>query len=153
MGKYHSNIGEHVKISGEFGETILAYCLAKEYLHVIVARSAGFDLVVKDTKGKIFPKSKTIAISVKTSKGKSWSKNLKKDYEIFKNYSKIWNYEPYFAFVTSKDIILFPAKLSKYKEVTTPKGSVSAPKLRNYKDSKSNKIIVFNFNIDSFKNK
>jgi len=153
MVKFHSNIGEDVIISGEFGESLLAYRLVKKNMHVIMARTAGFDLVARDPTGKIFAKTKNIAISVKTQTRRSWSKNLRRDYKKLKKSSNIWGFEPYFAFITRKDMIVFPARLSKSKGVQTKNGDVSVSSLRVLEKSKSNKIIIYEYEIKDIKDR
>ncbi|MEK6943694.1 MAG: hypothetical protein AABX00_06540 [Nanoarchaeota archaeon] len=153
MVKFHTNIGEDVLISGEFGESLLAYRLVKKNMHVIMARTAGFDLVVKDINGKTFSKKRNIAISVKTQTRNSWSKNLKKDYKKLKKISKIWGFKPYFAFITRHNIIVFPAELSKNKKIQTPTGNVSVSLLKKLEQAKNNQIIIYKYEIEDIKNR
>jgi hypothetical protein len=58
-------IGSEAMLSGEFGESFIAYLLSKEGIDVVRANTVGFDLFAIDTNGKILPKDKIIGISVK----------------------------------------------------------------------------------------
>jgi len=144
MAKFAANIGEDIMVSGEFGEALLAYYFVKKKLHIIMARSVGFDLIAKDTKGKIFPKNKQIAISVKSRQSESFSIRLDDDIKKLKNQSKIWKLEPYFGFVTPKEALIFPVKLANHPKVRTKGNMVSFP---NLKKLKSKEIIHLEWNI------
>jgi len=52
-------------ISGDFGESFVAYLLAKENVDVVRAGTIGFDLFAIDHEGKILEKEKMVGISVK----------------------------------------------------------------------------------------
>ncbi len=63
--KTNPKIGSEAMHSADFGESFIAYLLSKEGVDVVRASSVGFDLLAIDNKGKIFPKGKTICVSVK----------------------------------------------------------------------------------------
>lgn len=131
-------------VSGEFGEALLAYYLVKKGLHVIFARTVGFDLLVHDKKGTIFNKGTTLAISVKSRKSKSFSMNLEKDIEKLGKQCKIWGFKPYFGFVTPTEAIIFPMSVANIERVRTLSGRVSFPLL---KQIVSSRIVDFEWGI------
>lgn len=144
-GKYDANIGEDVKISGDFGESLLAYYFVKNKLHVIMARTVGFDLIIKDPNGKILPKNKLIAINIKSRQSKSFSLRLEKDMKNLEKSSKIWGLMPYFGFVTPEEVKIFPLKLAKEcKEIKTKANMISFPKLKRLN---SKELISFKWEI------
>lgn len=52
------NTGNESISSGDFGESFIAYLLAKEGIDVVRASTIGFDLFAIDHKGKYLPKKK-----------------------------------------------------------------------------------------------
>jgi len=87
-------------VSGDFGELLVSYYLVKKKLHVIVAKSEGFDLLVNDTRGLLFEKDKLIGISVKTRQKRSLCLDLDIASDKLKRATKIWKFIPYFCYVT-----------------------------------------------------
>jgi hypothetical protein len=51
-------------LSGDFGESFIAYLLSKEGIEVARASTVGFDLFAINAHGEIFPKDKIVGISV-----------------------------------------------------------------------------------------
>ncbi len=89
------------KLRGVASEYWVAYFLSARWdLEVLIADSKGFDLLVKDPKGRL-PGKRLKAISVK-SRVRHKPSNL----DINVNYSSLceettkWNAEPYFAFLS-----------------------------------------------------
>jgi len=133
---FADNIGIDLMVSGDFGELLLAYYFAKQKLHVIVAKSAGFDLLVKDPMGKIFKKNKLIGISVKTRQQNSFSLDLDKDIFKLERAAKVWDFIPYFCFVTPHEAWVFPLKVASDRRVRTKVGRVSLSKIKKLKKVK-----------------
>jgi hypothetical protein len=69
-------IGSEAIITGDFGESFIAYLLSKEGIEVARASIIGFDLFAIDANGTIFPKDTIVGISVKARISKS-HKNFK----------------------------------------------------------------------------
>ena len=63
--KTNPKMGSEAMHSADFRESFIAYLLSKEGVDVVRASSVGFDLPAIDSRGRIFPKSKTICVSVK----------------------------------------------------------------------------------------
>ena len=63
--KTNPRIGSEAMLSGDFGESFIAYLLSKEGIEVARASTVGFDLFAIDADGEIFPKDKIVGISVK----------------------------------------------------------------------------------------
>jgi hypothetical protein len=63
-------IGSEAIVTGEFGESLVAFLLSKKGIDVAKAGTVGFDLFAIDAVGRIFPKGKIVGISVKTRFGK-----------------------------------------------------------------------------------
>jgi hypothetical protein len=63
--KTNPRIGSEAMLSGDFGESFIAYLLSKEGIEVARASIVGFDLFAIDANGTIFPKDKIVGISVK----------------------------------------------------------------------------------------
>jgi hypothetical protein len=139
---YISGIDELV--SSDFGELLVSYYLVKKKLHVIVAKSEGFDLLVNDTRGLFFEKDRLIGINVKTRQKRSLCLDLTKSYEKLKRAAKIWKFAPYFCFVSPHEVILFPADLSKDSRVKTGANLVSSSRLKQLKDKR---VIYFQWGI------
>lgn len=74
--KTNPRIGSEAMLSGDFGESFIAYLLSKEGIEVVRASTVGFDLFAIDHNGTIFPKDKMIGISAKARISKS-QKNYK----------------------------------------------------------------------------
>lgn len=139
---YISGVDELV--SGDFGELLVSYYLVKKRLHVIVAKSEGFDLLINDTKGFLFEKDKLIGISVKTRQKSSLCLDLRKAYDKLKNAAEVWKFMPYFCFVTPREVIIFPADMVKDHRVKTGANLVSSARLKTLKDKR---IIYFEWGI------
>ena len=131
-------------VSGDFGELLVSYYLVKKKLHVIVAKSEGFDLLVNDTRGLLFEKDKLIGISVKTRQKRSLCLDLDIASDKLKRAAKIWKFIPYFCYVTPSEVIIFPADLAKDSRVMTGANLVSSARLKTIKD---NRIIYFQWGI------
>ena len=142
---FAENIGTDVMVSGDFGELLLAYYFVKKKLHVIIAQSVGFDLLVKDKKGVILPKNKLIGISVKTRQQKSYSIDLRSDRIKLKKASKIWKFIPYFCFISPLEAVIFPLNAAFIKYAKTDTGWISLPRLKKIK---SDKKIHFKWRIE-----
>lgn len=130
---FADNIGNDTMVSGKFGELLIAYYFVKQKLHVILANSVGFDLVVKDRKGKFFIKDRLIGINVKARQSKSISLDLEKDISKLKKASRIWNFLPYFGFVSPAEVLIFPSKIVSHSEVRTKGRRISSSKIKNLK--------------------
>jgi hypothetical protein len=74
--KTNPRIGSEAMLSGDFGESFIAYLLSKEGIEVARASTVGFDIFAIDANGKIFPKDKIVGISVKARISKT-HKNYK----------------------------------------------------------------------------
>ncbi len=131
-------------VSGDFGELLVSYYLVKKKLHVIVAKSEGFDLLVNDTRGLFFEKDRLIGISVKTRQKRSICLDLHIASEKLHRAAKIWKFIPYFCFVTPRDVTIFPAELARDARVKTGARLVSSARLRALKDRR---IIYFKWGI------
>jgi hypothetical protein len=131
-------------VSGDFGELLVSYYLVKKRLHVIVAKSEGFDLLVNDTEGLLFAKDRLIGISVKTRQKSSLCLNVGIASEKLLRAAKIWKFVPYFCFVTTRDVTIFPAELARDPRVKTGANLVSTARLRALKDSR---IVYFQWGI------
>ncbi len=131
-------------VSGDFGELLVSYYLVKKKLHVIVAKSEGFDLLVNDTRGLFFEKDTLIGISVKTRQKRSLCLDLTIAYDKLKSAARIWKFAPFFCFVTPIEVILFPADISKDNRAKTGANLISSAKLKNLKDKR---IIYFKWGI------
>jgi hypothetical protein len=131
-------------VSGEFGELLVSYYLVKKKVHVIVAKSEGFDLLVNDRNGLFFEKDKLIGICVKTRQKHSICLDLSIAYEKLMRASEIWKFEPYFCFVTPREVLIFPSDFAKDSRATTNSNLVSSARLRHIKNKK---IKVFRWEI------
>ena len=67
----HPRIGSKAIVSGDFGESLVAYLFRKEGIEVVRAKTVGFDLFAIDLTGDILPKNEIIGISVKARITKS----------------------------------------------------------------------------------
>ncbi len=139
---YISGVDELV--SGDFGELLVSYYLVKRKVHVIVAKSEGFDLLVNDTRGFIFEKDRLTGISVKTRQKNSICLDMGKAFEKLKIAAKIWKFLPYFCFVTPREVIIFPAVMVKDNRIKTGANLVSFARLKALKDKR---IIYFEWGI------
>jgi len=131
-------------VSGDFGELLVSYYLVKKKLHVIVAKSEGFDLLVNDTTGFLFEKDSLMGMCVKTRQKRSVCLNLGIAYEKLLRASKIWKFNPYFCFVTPGEVIIFPAEIAKDSRVKTGANLVSFARLKKLKEKR---IIYFKWEI------
>jgi len=109
MVKFKKNIGSDVMLSGNFYELLVAFSLVKKDLQVIRADSVAFDLLVVDEKNKVF-KHNNIGISVKGRESKDNFSMPFKELKIpaLNKQCKIWNFEPYYAFVSLSNICFIP---------------------------------------------
>jgi|GEM_PF-4967346 len=139
---YISGVDELV--SGDFGELLVSYYLVKRKVHVIVAKSEGFDLLVNDANGFLFEKDRLIGISVKTRQKGSLCLDLRKAYSRLRTAAKIWKFVPYFCFVMPREVIIFPAEMTKDTGVKTGANLVSSARLKTLKDKR---IIYFEWGI------
>ena len=64
--KANLRIGSDALLSGEFGESFVAYLLSKNDIEVVKVNTVGFDLFAIDSAEKIFPRNEIVGISVKT---------------------------------------------------------------------------------------
>jgi hypothetical protein len=131
-------------VSADFGELLVSYYLVKKKLHVIVAKSEGFDLLVNDTRGLFFEKDRLIGISVKTRQKRSLCLDLRIASEKLHRAARIWKFIPYFCFVTPRDVTIFPAELVRDERVKTGAHLVSSARLRGLKDKR---VIYFQWGI------
>ena len=131
-------------VSGDFGELLVSYYLVKKKLHVIIAKSEGFDLLVNDTKGLLFEKDRLVGISVKTRQKRSLCLDLEIASEKLKRAAKIWKFIPYFCFVTPREVIIFPLQMANDSRVKTEANLISFARLKRIKDKR---IIYFGWEI------
>ena len=125
-------------LSGDFGESFIAYLLSKEGVHVVRASMVGFDLLAIDKTGKIFPTNKLVGISVKARISKSHKKYVPTipvgSSEILSS-AEVWSAEPYLGIVLgSQDqklaTFLVPFKdLGKFKGRATRKDVIATSEL------------------------
>lgn len=133
-------IGSEAILSGDFGESFVAYLLSKEGIDVVRANTVGFDLFAIDSKGKIFPKKKIVGISVKARISKS-SKSFKPTIPVgsrkISAAKKTWNTEAWVGIVIGGkdkkfDVFVFPFKeLSKLRGKAKRKDVVAVSELHN----------------------
>lgn len=98
----NKNIGSQAMLSGDFGESFIAYLLSKEGINVVRASTVGFDLFAIDKTGKLLPKNKIVGISVKARISKSHNKfipTIPIGSEKVKISTKIWNVIPFVGIV------------------------------------------------------
>lgn len=131
-------------VSADFGELLVSYYLVKKKLHVIIAKSEGFDLLVNDTRGLFFEKDRLVGINVKTRQKRSICLDLRTATEKLHRAAKIWKFIPYFCFVTPRDVTIFPADLARDTRVRTGAHLISSARLRSLKDKR---IIYFKWGI------
>jgi hypothetical protein len=131
-------------VSGDFGELLVSYYLIKKKLHVIVAKSEGFDLLLNDTKGLLFEKDRLVGISVKTRQKGSVCLDLEIASEKLKRAARIWKFAPYFCFVTPREVILFPLQIANDSRVKTEANLVSFARLKRIRDKR---IVYFKWEI------
>lgn len=134
--------------TGDFGELLVSYYLVKKRLHVIVAKSEGFDLLVNDIEGKLFEKNRLIGISVKTRQKRSLCLDLEAGVDKLKEAAEIWKFIPYFCFVTPREVIIFPSEFASDRRVKTGANLVSFARLKRLKDKR---IIYFRWQIQEQK--
>ena len=93
---------EESRIVGNFGEYVLAFYLAKKGINVIRADTHFFDLIVKDTSGRVFKKNDIIGISVKFRDRTLTTSTCTipyKEFESVVKFGKKWKFEPYFCHI------------------------------------------------------
>lgn len=103
MESENKNSGSVAMHSGDFGESFIAYLLAKKGIHVVRAGTVGFDLFAMDKTGKFFPKDKLAGISAKARISESHDRfvpTIPVGSDKIESSSKIWNAEPYLGIVT-----------------------------------------------------
>jgi hypothetical protein len=134
------NIGAQAMSSGDFGESYVAYLLAKAGVEVVRAKTVGFDLFVMDAKKTIFPTKKLIGVSVKARISKvheKYAPTIPMGSSKVRKAAKIWRAKPWVAVVVGHsnntfDVYLFPhSRLKSYKGAAKRKDVVSASSLRN----------------------
>lgn len=121
ISEFYRNIGSQAMLSGDFGESFVAYLLSKEGINVVRASTVGFDLFVIDRKGKFFPKNKIIGISVKARISKSHNKfvpTIPVGSSKINSSMKIWGIDSFIALVIGSkdkkfDVFLVPFSLIK----------------------------------------
>lgn len=136
--------------SGDFGESFIAYLLAKKGIHVVRASTVGFDLFAIDKIGNLLPKDKLVGISAKARISEAHVKfvpTIPVGSTQIESSSKIWNAEPYLGVVIgSKDnqltAFLVPLKdLPQLRGRATREDIVAVSEL--YKNSFGNVIRLF----------
>jgi len=136
------------RISGDLGETIVQYLLARKGIETVHANTVGFDLFAIDSHGKIFDPGRTVGISVKT-------RLLKEDAEIsdsidispskVERMAKVWNVDPWVAIVAGyfyHHLFVFLFRLadwSDFKGRTKSEGLVSISSLQH---SRSKRVLI-----------
>lgn len=121
ISESNKNIGSQAMLSGDFGESFVAYLLSKEEINVVRASTVGFDLFAVDKKGKFFPKNKIIGISVKARISKSHDKfvpTIPVGFSKISSSMKIWGIDSFIALVIGSkdkkfDVFLIPFGLIK----------------------------------------
>ena len=144
------NTGNESIRSGDFGESFIAYLLAKEGIEVVRANTVGFDLLAIDQTGKLFPKKKLIGISVKARISKTHKRYRPTipmgSAKIWMSMKK-WDADAYIGIVVGSqdgdfDAFVFPHKdLLKLGGRTRRKDVVAVSEL--YKNSNKNIIKLF----------
>lgn len=150
MKSENKNLGSVAMRSGDFGESFIAYLLAKKGIHVVRAGTVGFDLFAIDKTGKLLPKDKLVGISAKARISESHDKfvpTIPVGSTKMELSSKIWNAEPYLGIVAgSKNnqlaAFLVPLKdLSKLRGKATREDVVAVSEL--YKNNSGNVVRLF----------
>ena len=108
---------------GSLGENIVAWHLRSKYgIQTSIIKGKGIDLLCIDKEGKLFPKNRHIAISVKT-RARSKEKNslsVTLDWSKINEFSNVWNALPYLAYVRicpeNGCITLFLVKVSEAEQ-------------------------------------
>lgn len=131
-------------VSNDFGKLLVSYYLVKKGLHVIIAKSEGFDMLVNDRKGLIFEKDKPVGINVKTRQKNSPCLDMDIPIVKLKNAASIWKFLPYFCFVTPHEVLIFPMEFAQDKRIKTKTALVSFARLRQLRDKR---IIYFSWAI------
>ena len=148
----------HSKISGDFGEYLVLYCLSKNGYECANIDHVGIDLIAVHPRRK----KERMGISVKTrtrvlGTGKNSVDLTSNDVTFTKKYSKEFGVKPYVAIVVDvnekdRDVIycflmklkvftdLYPGGLNKKKSCW----SMTEAKIKEYRDNKE--IIMFEFN-------
>jgi len=134
---------------GDFGEYLLTFFLRSKYgIEVALVKSEGIDLLCIDNEGRLLPKRKLVAISVKTrERKKNINESVNQKWEALEEASKKWNAEPYFAYVRIApiygkiDIFLLP--LDKAKKYSSKNFNVN-------KAEKDKDNCVFKLSSDSY---
>jgi len=114
----YSKAGSEALLSGDFGESFVAYLLAKKGITVARAGTVGFDLLARDHKGNILAKNKISGISVKTrisKRAKRYVPGVPLRSAQTLVAAKRWNAEPYLAVVIGSinnrlDVFIIPFK-------------------------------------------
>lgn len=123
-----SQAGSEALISGDFGESFVAYLLSKKGISVARASTVGFDLIARDRKGKVLTKNKISGISVKTrisKRAKRYVPGVPLGSSQTLPAAKKWGMKPYLAVVIGSinnhlDVFILP-----FKDAMRLKGNIA----------------------------
>ena len=139
--KTNPRIGMEAMLSADFGESFVAYLLVKEGVDVVRASSIGFDLFAIDSTGEIFPKNKTVCVSVKTrisKRHKSFAPTIPIDEKKLAMAKETWHADAWVGIVVGStssskvlDAFVFPLEdLPKLRGKAKRKNVVAVSQLR-----------------------
>lgn len=150
MENENKNSGASAMHSGDFGESFIAYLLAKEGVNVVRASTVGFDLFAIDKTGKVLPQDKLVGISAKARVSQAHKKfvpTVPVGSSKMQSSAVIWNAEPYLGMVIGsqdKKLAVFLVPLKDLPQLTgraKREDVVAVSEL--YKNSSGNVIRLF----------
>ena len=118
--KSNPRIGSEAMVTGDFGESFIAYLLSKEGIEVARASIVGFDLFVIDSKGTIFPKDKIVGISVKariSKKHKNFVPTISMGSKKIEDSMRIWHVPAWIGVVVGSKEMKLEAYVFPYEEL------------------------------------
>lgn len=147
--KFKDNLGSDLMITSEFGEYLLGYYLVKKGCFVVRANTEGCDLFVMDKKGDVFKKKKNSMVGIEVKTRQNFAPSFMWDSFNTLLSKKEWNFKPYLAIITPKEIAIIPVELTKSRRIQTKRGAISLSKIKNLRFNQKfrNKIILLDWRI------
>jgi len=129
-GKTNARVGSEAMLSGDFGESFIAYLLSKEGIEVVRASTVGFDLFAIDSNGAIFPKDKIVGISVKariSKLHKNYKPTIPVGSEKIEASMKTWHVPAWIGIVVGSKERKLEAFIFPYEELKKLHGTAVRP--------------------------
>jgi hypothetical protein len=152
------NVGSESGISGDYGESFIAYLLSKKGVNVVRAKTVGFDLFAIDKIGHILPKDKLIGISVKmraSRSNKNYLPTIPMGSTNIIKASRTWNVIPYIGIVVGNKDGSISASVFPFAEMHNLKGRAKRKDVVAFSaiNKLGSKYFRFNLKADNIGNK